>query len=68
MLSEAGSTLDPERRRALYAEFQRIVAEELPLYFLNEEPYVTIAHRTVMNLPLTVWGAMQPMDEVWLDR
>ena len=36
--------------------------------FINEEPYVTVSHKTVMNPPETVWGAMQPMDEVWLDR
>ena len=68
LLDEAGSTLDPARRKLLYREFQRIVAEDVPLYFINEEPYVTVAQRTVKNPPLTVWGAMQPMDEVWLDR
>ena len=68
LLQEAGATLDPDRRKALYEEFQRIVNEDLPLYFINEEPYVTVSHKTVMNPPETVWGAMQPMDEVWLDR
>ena len=68
LLREAASTTDPTRRKALYAQFQRIVTEELPLYFINEEPYVTVSQRTVMNPPETVWGAMQPMDEVWLDR
>ena len=42
--------------------------EELPLYFLNEEPYVTVYNKTVKNPPLTVWGSMQPMDEVWVDK
>ena len=68
LLGEAGSTPDFHRRKALYEEFQRIVNEELPLYFINEEPYVTVSHRTVMDPPETVWGAMQPMDRVWLDR
>ena len=68
LLHEAGATLDVERRRALYAEFQRIVNEELPLYFINEEPYVTVSQRSVRNPPETVWGPMQPLDEVWLDR
>ena len=56
------------KRKALYEEFQRIVNEELPLYFINEEPYVTVSHRTVMGPPETVWGPMQPLDQVWLDR
>ena len=68
LLHEAGATLDVERRKALYAEFQRIVNADLPLYFINEEPYVTVSQRSVRNPPETVWGPMQPLDEVWLDR
>ena len=60
LLREAGSTLDVRRRKALYEEFQRIVNEELPLYFINEEPYVTVSHRTVMGPPETVWGPCSP--------
>ena len=68
LLREAGATLDVGRRKTLYEEFQRIVNQELPLYFINEEPYVTVSHRTVMDPPETVWGPMQPWDGVWLDR
>ena len=68
LLHAAAVTVDPGRRQALYGEFQRIVTEELPLYFINEEPYVTVSHRRVRNPPESVWGPMQPMDEVWLDR
>ena len=41
--------------------------EELPLYFINEERYLTVSRRRVRNPPETVWGPMQPLDEVWLD-
>ena len=68
LLGEAASAADPARRRALYAAFRRIVTAELPLYFLNEEPFATVHRRSVMDPPATVWGPMQPMDEVWLDR
>ena len=68
LLREAASTIDVPTRKALYAEFQHIVNRELPLYFINEEPYVTVSRRNVMDLPETVWGPMQPMDRVWLDR
>ena len=68
LLREAASTLDLQERKALYREFQRIVNEELPLYFLNEEPYVTISRSSVMDPPGTVWGPMQPLDRVWLAR
>lgn len=68
LLREAGSTRDVGRRKALYGAFQRIVNEELPLYFINEERYLTVSRRRVRNPPETVWGPMQPLDEVWLDR
>ena len=64
LLQEAGQPLDFDKGKALYEEFQRHVNEDLPLYYINEEPYVTVSHNTVMNPPETVWGAMQPMDEV----
>ena len=68
LLQEAGRTLDFDKRKALYEEFQLHVNEDLPLYYINEEPYVTAYQKSVMNPPETVWGAMQPMDKVWLDR
>ena len=68
LLRRAGSTLDVERRTALYDEFQHIVNRELPLYFINEEPYVTVSRRRVMDPPETVLGAMAPLDRVWLER
>ena len=68
LLREAGSTFEVARRKALYGEFQRIVNEELPLYFINEEPYVTVSRKRVRNSPETVWGPMQPLDQIWLER
>lgn len=66
VLNQAAVATDFATRKALYAEFQRIVTEELPFTWTNEEPYVTIYNKKVKNLPMSVWGAMQPMDEVYL--
>jgi len=68
LLVAAGSEMDFEKRKGYYKEFQHIVNDELPLYFLNEPPYLTIYNKKVKNVPLSVWGAMQPMDKVWLDQ
>ena len=66
ILGKAAVETDFAKRKALYAEFQKIVTDELPFAWTNEEPYVTIYNKKVKNRPLSVWGAMQPMDEVYL--
>jgi peptide/nickel transport system substrate-binding protein len=64
LLAAAGTETDPEKRKALYAEFQRIVAEDLPIYWINSLPYHTIHDRRIGNAPTGIWGVMHPMDMV----
>lgn len=65
ILEKAGQEMDPEKRKALYAEFQQIVAEELPIYWINAAPYHTAYDKRLGNPPLSIWGAMSPLDEVY---
>ena len=58
--------LDPTKRKAYYATFQKIVTDELPIYFINVIPYHTAASKKVGNVPTTIWGPMSPNDEVFL--
>ena len=66
LMAMAGSTNDPEKRKALYAEFQQIVADELPLYPIWASPYHTVSSNAVGNAPDSVWGTSTPMDRVYL--
>ena len=66
LLEAAGTQLDPTKRKALYATFEKIVTDELPIDFINVIPYHTAASKRVGNLPTTIWGPMSPMDEVYL--
>jgi peptide/nickel transport system substrate-binding protein len=66
LLETAGGVLDPTKRKAYYATFEKIVTDELPIYYINVVPYHTAASKKVMNVPTTIWGPMSPMDEVWL--
>lgn len=68
LLNQAAIETDPVKRKDLYAQMQKIVTAELPLVWTNEEPYVTIYSKTLKNPPLGAWGAMGPMDEVWLSK
>jgi peptide/nickel transport system substrate-binding protein len=65
LLNTAGTVLDPTKRKAYYATFEKIVTDELPIDFINVIPYHTAALKKVGNVPVTIWGPMSPMDEVY---
>jgi peptide/nickel transport system substrate-binding protein len=65
LLNTAGSLLDPVKRKAYYATFQKIVTDELPIDFINVVPYHTAASKKLANVPTTIWGPMSPYDEVY---
>jgi len=64
ILAKAAVEPDFEKRKALYAQFQDIVTEDLPLCWTNEEPFFTIYRKGLKNPPLTVWGPLAPYDRV----
>ena len=66
LLKTAGSELDPAKRKADYAQFQKIVTDELPIEFINVVPFHTATTKAVGNVPMTIWGPMSPYDEVYL--
>ena len=65
LLNEGGMQLDPTKRKAYYAAFQKIVTDELPIDFINVIPYHTAASKKLGNVPTTIWGVMSPLDEVY---
>ncbi len=66
LLNSAGTILDPTRRKAYYATFQKIVTDELPVYVINQVPYYTATTKKVGNVPQSIWGTLSPFDEVYL--
>ncbi|MCP4711258.1 MAG: ABC transporter substrate-binding protein, partial [Planctomycetes bacterium] len=65
LMEKAGVEPDQEKRKALYAEFQKIVVDEAPIAFINVDPLRTVYHKDLGNPPLTVWGAVSPMDDTY---
>ncbi|MCB1410899.1 MAG: ABC transporter substrate-binding protein, partial [Rhodobacteraceae bacterium] len=55
LLNEAGHELDTDRRRDLYFQFQDIVGNDLPVYWLNALPYHHVFDDRI-DLPLSIWG------------
>ena len=66
ILEAAGKEGDPEKRKALYSEFQKIVADELPLYVTNALPYHTVYSDKIGNPPLGIWSTSSPIDNMYL--
>lgn len=66
LLEQAGQEMDLAKRKALYAEFQKIVTDEVPIRFLDLVPYHTLTRSNVGNVPTTIWGPVSPLDEVYL--
>ena len=65
ILNAAAVETDQEKRAALYAEFQQIVAADLPIYWINSLPYHTGYNEHLGGLPTSIWGPMHPLDSVF---
>ena len=66
LMALAGTTNDPEQRKLYYREFQEIIANDMPIYFLFASPYHTAVSKSVGNYPKSVWGGSSPMDLMYL--
>lgn len=67
LMALAAVELDSAKRMALYAEFQKIIADELPVYHSNTVPYHTVYHTDkVGNPPMGIWGTSTPLDMTYL--
>jgi peptide/nickel transport system substrate-binding protein len=66
LLNQAGQLLDPVKRKAYYATFEKIVTDDVPIVYINGAPYHTATTKKVGNVPVTIWGPAAPLDEVYL--
>jgi peptide/nickel transport system substrate-binding protein len=64
LLNAAAVEPDAAKRKALYDEFQMIVGDDVPIYWLNALPYHTTYRKGLVNAPTSIWGAMQSMDDL----
>ena len=67
LMEQAGVEVDPEKRKALYSEFQKILAEDLPIYWIHTSPYHSVYSAKVGNAPIGIWATMTPLDRVYLN-
>jgi peptide/nickel transport system substrate-binding protein len=68
LLEQAGKETDVARRRSFYTKFQRLVAKDVPVFWLAEVPFATIHHRDLAGFDNSIWGSMFPYDQVCWKR
>ena len=68
ILDQAGREMDVAKRKALYSRFQKIVADDLPVYWVHTNPYHTVSNNKVGNPMHGIWGGSHPADEVYLKQ
>ncbi len=64
LLTQAATESNPDNRKELYGEFQKIVNEELPIAWLNTYPGNTIYSKKLVNVPEGIWGAFAPLNKM----
>ncbi|MCP4751901.1 MAG: ABC transporter substrate-binding protein [Proteobacteria bacterium] len=65
LLDRAAVELDTQKRKRLYSEFQKIVTDELPVVWINVLSYRSVYNNRLGHPPLSIWGALSPLDEVY---
>ena len=68
LMEQAASEVDNEKRAKLYKEFQQIVMNDVPIYFMTTTAYHTIYNKRVGNVPMSIWGFLAPYMDVYLKR
>jgi peptide/nickel transport system substrate-binding protein len=67
LLEGASVENDPVRRRQMFIDFQKIIAEEVPDVSLFSPLYLTIKNKRVHDDSITADGVEANMAQVWLD-
>ena len=55
---------DIEKRKKLYAEFQQILSQDVPVAFTHVWSRRYAARKEVLNTPEGIWGTAAPYDQV----
>ena len=57
--------MDVNKRKDLYCRFQKVVTDELPIFWINTVPFHTVYNIGLANLPVSIWGVLSPLDELY---
>ena len=66
LCDKAAAALDPEERRKLYAEVQRILIEDVPVAWLLELQFPTVYNRKLKDIVTTGFGTFSSLDVAYM--
>jgi peptide/nickel transport system substrate-binding protein len=64
LLAKATVERDQAKRKALYEEFQRVVANDVPVAFTHVWSQAVVADKSLKNVPVSIWGGFTPLDTI----
>lgn len=64
LLAQATVETDLEKRKKLYAEFQRLVVADVPQVFTHVWAQGYAARKDLVNVPESIWAPMVPYDQI----
>jgi len=64
LLAQATLERDVEKRKRLYAEFQRIVVADAPVTFTHVWAQGYAARKDLVDVPVSIWAPMSPYDTI----
>jgi len=62
LLAQATVEIDLEKRKKLYAEFQRLVVADVPVIYTHVWAQGYAARKDLVNVPVSIWAPMVPWD------
>jgi peptide/nickel transport system substrate-binding protein len=68
LLADATQQRDEAKRKAIYADFQKILADEVPVAFTHVWSRRWAANKDLVGLPLGIWGTVVPLDQISFKR
>lgn len=67
LFDAASVETDEEKRKALYADIQKAVQDDLALIYMPQDFSATVYNNRVGNVPNTPFGSLAPFDNVYLN-
>jgi peptide/nickel transport system substrate-binding protein len=64
LLAQATTEKDMDKRKKLYAEFQRLVVADVPQVFIHVWAQGYAARKDLVNVPESIWAPMVPYDQM----
>lgn len=66
VIDDAQSELDPAKRKALYAEFERLVNTDLPVWMAIERQFISVTNKRLRNHHINPRWPSSHWTDVWL--